>query len=189
MNSGIINNKFGQPIGETVYNWKKRQLPPQTKMVGKHCLLEILNINRHSQQLFKAFSHDKKNVNWTYLPYGPFENHYQFLKWLKEYCTTDDPMFHTIIDKNNNVAVGLASYLRINPIEGVIEVGHIHYSTLVQKKRIGTDHSILEIVLPADKSAKSLTFSLEVLDSSWMPKKVISSGSIFSLCDGMNCKS
>ena len=76
---------------------------------------------------------------------------YLYLRWLllrrplggkrgTEVDGLEEQSFHrAMIDKNNNVAVGLSSYLRINPIEGVIEVGHIHYSPLIQKKRIGTE--------------------------------------------------
>lgn len=36
-------------------------------------------------------------------------------------------------------AVGLASYLRIDPAVGVIEVGHIHFSPLMQRTPMATE--------------------------------------------------
>jgi RimJ/RimL family protein N-acetyltransferase len=35
--------------------------------------------------------------------------------------------------------VGVASYLRINPQDGVIEVGHIHFSPLLQRTTLATE--------------------------------------------------
>jgi RimJ/RimL family protein N-acetyltransferase len=51
----------------------------------------------------------------------------------------DDPCFFAVIDLASNRAVGLASYLRINPGVGAIEVGHIHFSPLIQGKPISTE--------------------------------------------------
>lgn len=54
-------------------------------------------------------------------------------------CRGDDPMFHAIIDKASGKAVGVASYLRINPGAGSIEVGHINYARALQKTPAATE--------------------------------------------------
>ena len=46
---------------------------------------------------------------------------------------SNDPLFFAIIDQSTNCAVGVASYLRIDPNSGSIEVGHINYSPLLQR--------------------------------------------------------
>jgi RimJ/RimL family protein N-acetyltransferase len=43
------------------------------------------------------------------------------------------------ISNNNNLPIGIAGYLRINPEHGVIEVGHLHYSKLLQKTPAATE--------------------------------------------------
>ena len=126
-------------IGENVPNWTKKQAPSQTKMEGQYCYIEILDVEKHTEDLFNAFAKDITNQDWTYLPYGPFASQKEFTEWLRNECTGKDPLFYTIVDKTNNNAVGMASYLRINPSYGVIEVGHIHYSKSIQKKPIGTE--------------------------------------------------
>lgn len=55
----------------------------------------------------------------------------------------DDPLFYAILDKKTEKAVGLASYLRIQPKVGVLEVGHIHYSPLLQKTPLATEAMFL----------------------------------------------
>ena len=139
MNTNNFKNKLGQPIGEIVSNWTSRKNPPHTRMEGQYCFIDILDVDIHGEDLFQSFREDINNQDWTYLPYGPFESEKEFAVWLKNECTGNDPLFHSIIDKNNKKSVGMASYLRINSKDGVIEVGHIHYSPLMQKKPIGTE--------------------------------------------------
>jgi RimJ/RimL family protein N-acetyltransferase len=134
----IINNN-GQETGFLMPNWEVCQKPPQKNMYGQYCNLEPLSIDKHSEQLFSAFIEDSDEYNWTYLPYGPFDNVKSFSVWLEECCLGDDPQFQVIIDKETNKALGMASYLRIVPIVGVIEVGHIHYSNKMQRTCVATE--------------------------------------------------
>ena len=48
-------------------------------------------------------------------------------------------MFFTIIDSSLKKPVGVASYLRIIPDSGSIEVGHVHYSPRLQRSRVATE--------------------------------------------------
>jgi len=48
-------------------------------------------------------------------------------------------MFHAVIDAASGHAAGVASYLRINPAHGSIEVGHINYSPLLQNGAAATE--------------------------------------------------
>ena len=77
------------------------------------------------------------------MPYGPFDHFDDYKRWLSGICNGDDPLFHTIIEAENNTAVGVASFLRIQPRIGVIEVGHIHFSPLLQKTPIATEAMFL----------------------------------------------
>ena len=130
-------NQIKLPIGEAVPEWTTKQLPQKTKMQGRYCCLYPLDLKKHSIPLYEAFCKDKDNLNWTYLPYGPFENYEDFKKWLVDFCLTKDPFFFVVVKKD--AVVGLASYLRIKPEVGVIEIGHIHFSPLLQKTRASVE--------------------------------------------------
>ena len=119
--------------------FKKAKLPSKKKLIGKYCFLEPVNIKKHSKDLYKNFSLDKKNIIWTYLPYGPFKSHESFKKWLKSFCLNKDPFFYAIYSKKHNQYCGMASYLRITPEHGSIEVGHINYSPILQNTTEGTE--------------------------------------------------
>ena len=119
--------------------FKKAKLPSKKKLIGKYCFLEPINIRKHSKDLYKNYSLDKKNVIWTYLPYGPFKSHGSFKKWLKSFCLNKDPFFYAIYSKKHNQYCGMASYLRITPEHNSIEVGHINYSPILQNTTEGTE--------------------------------------------------
>ena len=60
-------------------------------------------------------------------------------------------LFFAIIDAATDQAVGLASYLRIVPRHGVIEVGHIHFSPMLQKTPAATEAMYLMMVRAFDE--------------------------------------
>ena len=97
-------------------------------MDGRFCRLEPLDAQRHGAALYDADALDKDGRSWTYLPYGPFTSLERYQVWLKGVSRRADPMFFAIIKKPQGLAVGVASYLRVAPDSGSIEVGHIHYS-------------------------------------------------------------
>ena len=119
--------------------FKKAKLPSKKKIIGRYSYLEPLKVNKHANDLFNNYSLDKKNIIWKYLPYGPFKSHGNFKKWLKSFCLNKDPFFYVIYSKKYKQYCGMASYLRITPEHGSIEVGHINYSPLLQNTTEGTE--------------------------------------------------
>jgi len=132
-------NEQGQPIGFPIAKWQAREHPRGAQLSGRLCLLEPIDADRHASDLFEAFALDRDRRNWTYLPYGPFDSKAQLRDWIGDTCLGDDPCFFSVIDKSSGKAVGVASYLRIDPGNGVIEVGHIHFSPLIQERPISTE--------------------------------------------------
>jgi RimJ/RimL family protein N-acetyltransferase len=132
-------NELGQPIGFPLADWQGCEHPRGAIMQGRLCRLEPIDLQRHAHDLFTAFSSDRDGRNWTYLPYGPFPSEEALRDWIEASCLGADPCFFSVIDLNSGGAVGVASYLRIEPPTGVIEVGHIHFSPLMQGQPISTE--------------------------------------------------
>jgi RimJ/RimL family protein N-acetyltransferase len=107
-------------------------------MAGRYCRVEPLDVGRHAASLHENNRSAVDGRAWTYLGYGPFETLADYRRWLTEHAQSDDPLFHTIVDATGE-AVGLASYLRIDPANGVIEVGHLNYSPRLQRTRASTE--------------------------------------------------
>ena len=114
-------------------------------MIGRYCRVEPLSVERHAAALFEAYRTDSDNRIWTYLPYGPFATWEDYRVWMEGVCLGDDPMFHAIIDSQTGIAAGVASYLRLDPEHGVIEVGHINYSPRLQRSAAATEAMYLMV--------------------------------------------
>ena len=134
-----INNALGQPIGFPLPNWGPPGIPSRDPMAGRYCRVEPLNPRLHAASLHDAYALDSEGRMWTYLPYGPFATLDSYRAWTEEMCRRSDPLFYAIIDRATDRAVGVASYLRIDPVNGSIEVGHISYSPLLQRTPAATE--------------------------------------------------
>ncbi|TQV78390.1 GNAT family N-acetyltransferase [Denitrobaculum tricleocarpae] len=134
-----VENELGLPVGFPVAEWSARQRPARTPIEGRSCRVEPLDPERHAADLHDANLKDRDGRIWTYLPYGPFESLADFRAWISRDCQGDDPLFHAIVDKASGRAIGVASYLRIEPTVGVIEVGHINYAPELQKTAAATE--------------------------------------------------
>lgn len=108
-------------------------------MEGGYCRLEALDPNRHAEGLHAMYAEDVDGRNWTYLPYGPFDSLESYQQWLATLSQGEDPLFFAILRKPDLVAVGVASYLRITPASGAIEVGHIHFSERLKRSPAATE--------------------------------------------------
>jgi len=135
-------NALGQPLGFKVDNWKVPERPPNEPIEGRTCRLEPLDAARHGESLHRANLRDREGRNWTYLPYGPFERLDDYLDWVRSVEAKPDPQFFTIVAtglQGSDLTAGVASYLRIDPPQGSIEVGHINYSPLLQRTVAATE--------------------------------------------------
>lgn len=132
-------NALGQLIGFPVPGWNARPRPPRTPMVGRYARVEPIDPARHAAELHAANLADEANRIWTYLPYGPFATLDEYHGWVTSACLGEDPLFHAILDLETGRATGVASYLRIDPANGVIETGHINYAPALQRTRAATE--------------------------------------------------
>src|SRR5712671_3932389 len=132
-------NHLGQPIGPPLPGWQARLRPPRTAMEGRFCQLEAIDPGRHAADLFAANADDRDGRNWTYLPYGPSARLEDYRRWMEQFCCGDDPLFHAILERQSGRAVGVASFMRIDPASGVIEVGGINYSPRLQRTPAATE--------------------------------------------------
>lgn len=131
------------PVGSPVADWAPRPAPPRTPMEGRFCRLEMLDPARHAQELFAANQLDRDGRNWTYLSVDAFADLPSYRAWLDKAASGSDPLFHAIIDNATGKAVGVATFMRIDPANGVIEVGNINYSPLLQRKPAATEAMFL----------------------------------------------
>lgn len=130
-----------RPVGPIVPNWTPPPMPPATDMQGRYARVVPFDLEAHSRQLYDLNSAD--DAIWDYMPQGPFSSFNEYRDWMATNTLGPDPMFHTIINLETGRAEGVATYLRIAPEAGSIEVGYITYSPALQRTRAGTEAMIL----------------------------------------------
>jgi len=119
--------------GAVVENWRAPPWPGSGNLQGRYVSLEPLDPDKHAAELYRANSADTDGTIWNYLPYGPFSSVSGYHHWMRQVTAARDPQFYAVIDRTTGRAGGIASYLRITPEAGSIEVGHINFAPELQR--------------------------------------------------------
>jgi RimJ/RimL family protein N-acetyltransferase len=127
-----------QPIGSPV-DTKRARRPERRTLEGRFVRVVPLDAERHLDDLFACMGSDEQASLWTYMFDGPFADRASFEDAMKKRQASDDPLFFAIVDTNSTRAVGIASYMRIEPAHRVIEVGGIVFSPDLQRKPGATE--------------------------------------------------
>lgn len=134
-----LSGSDAQPVGPPVPGWTPRLAPPATPIEGRYARIERLDAARHATELFEANAADAAGRNWTYLFDEKPATLDAYRAWVAKSSSTDDPLFHAIVDRSTGRAAGVAALMRIDRAHGVIEVGHINFSPPLQRTRIATE--------------------------------------------------
>ena len=132
-------NEFGQPIGEDVVDFDGATPPNTETMRGRFVTLEKVDPSAHAASLFEAYALDSEGRNWTYLPAYRPQSVAATKAWLEQIAASKDPLFVSVIDNETGRAIGVASFLRMQPDVGGIEVGYITFSPLLQRSPKSTE--------------------------------------------------
>ncbi len=112
-------------------------LPSAVTLAGRLVTLKKLDPARDTQPLFNAVKrHDSL---YDYLFDAPPVDEESLFESLTAKAAKTDPFFFSILDNASQSAVGIASYMRIEPGHRVIEVGNILFSPLLQKTPHATE--------------------------------------------------
>jgi RimJ/RimL family protein N-acetyltransferase len=94
----------------------------------------------HAASLFAAAQGPDGDPGlWDYLGYGPFADLESFTGWVKDQAASDDPLFFAVVDRATGEARGMVSFMRMDPANGVIEIGHIWFGAGLQRSRGATE--------------------------------------------------
>lgn len=128
-------------LGVPVEDWTPPRRPGPERSEGRHVILERLDPARHAAGLHAA--NRECDAIWDYLPYGTFADEASYRAWAESMAGREDPWFVALIDRATGRAAGVASYLRIDPGAGSIEVGHINLAPALQRTRAATEAMFL----------------------------------------------
>lgn len=125
------------PVGPEVRP-ASAERPQRIRLEGRLIELEPLS-PAHSDALWQAAGNAHGRDLWTYLSDGPYEDRAAFDAAIEAKAASLDPLYFAIIDKRSGIAAGYASYLRIEPRHGCIEVGSLLFGPALQRTPAATE--------------------------------------------------
>jgi RimJ/RimL family protein N-acetyltransferase len=128
-----------QPLGELI-SWTPAPRPDRKPLRGAHVLLRPIEPETDAEPLY-AVSHPPAGdpAIWTYLFDGPYASVPEFRAVLESAAVSEDPLRYTLVPVGAGRPEGMASYLRITPEHGVIEIGNIWFGTPMQRTTAATE--------------------------------------------------
>ena len=121
----------------SLLDWKPALRPVPVTLQGRHVTLEPLNASQHGEALWQATNgHDEL---WTWLAQGPYKDQHEVMDALERWQEAESAVLLAIVPADTGKAAGWASYMRIKPAQGVIEVGNVLFSPVLQRTRAATE--------------------------------------------------
>ena len=118
-------------------DWKPAALPERVPHYGRYVMLEPLDSELHTPDLWEGVQgHDEV---WDYLSDGPYDSEAALGRALEEKQRATSAVFFALLTEANGKAEGYASYMRMDPANGVIEVGNILMTPSLQRTTAATE--------------------------------------------------
>ena len=135
----------------TQLDWKPPPRPGPVTLRGRNVTLEPANAERHAGALWEAVrGHDEL---WAWLAAGPYANETAMMEALERWRQAESAVLLAIVPAETGDpdslrtghgppggrAAGWASYMRIKPAHGVVEVGNVLFSPSLQRTAAATE--------------------------------------------------
>jgi RimJ/RimL family protein N-acetyltransferase len=122
-------------LGQAV-DWKPVERPGRVTLRGAHVLVRPVDAGTDAEPLHEV---SRDPAIWTYLPDGPYRDAGHLRGMLAWAEGSEDPLFFTLARAADERPMGIASYLRITPEHGTIEIGHIWFGAPLQRTTAATE--------------------------------------------------
>lgn len=130
-------------MSEDLSNWTPRPRPERKALDGSYIRLEPLSAAKHGDGLYEAATAGDADARFRWLGEVTPATRAEFQPWLERVEASEDPLYFVCIDKATGKVAGRQTFLRIDPANGVIEIGHIHWGPLMQRKPAATEAQFL----------------------------------------------
>lgn len=120
-------------------DWTPRRRPERKPLEGRYVRLEPLSAAAHGDGLYEAATVANADERFRWLGETTPESRAAFQPWLDKAEGSTDPLYFTAVDKASGKVAGRQTFLRIDPANGVIEIGHIHWGPLMQRRPAATE--------------------------------------------------
>jgi RimJ/RimL family protein N-acetyltransferase len=120
--------------------------PRREPLRGERVVLRPVDAAADAEPLWHASHPDRDGRSiWTYLYDGPYASPEEMRPMLEFAERSEDPLFFTIERTADSLPLGMASYMRVEPQHGVLEVGHIWLGFDLQRTAGATEAIFLMV--------------------------------------------
>jgi RimJ/RimL family protein N-acetyltransferase len=130
-------NDLGQQVGDVVPGWSTRPRPESVVLTGRYVTLEPLSVD-HADALYDALCNPGDQALWTYRPTDPPADVPAMTAFIEQHLA-DTQMVTFALVPTGGPAQGTASYTRIDPATGQVEVAGVLYAKTLQRTRAATE--------------------------------------------------
>ena len=123
-------------------NWKPRPAPEGFSVTGRYVMLEPFQRDVHENALWQALGGPGVNDLIRYFPNGPYETAGELGQSLE--ANVRNGVVVTIFrDRRTGDVVGMASLMRADPANGVVEVGAVAHGAAMARTPMSTEAHFL----------------------------------------------
>lgn len=123
-------------------HWTARERPGTAPIAGRTVTVEPIRDDKRFGELFEAFAADDGSM-WRWLAYGPFADEKAFRDFAANTYLAGDQLFHAIVPAETGRAAGVASLMRLDAPNGVVEIGNIALSPALRGTPASTEMQYL----------------------------------------------
>lgn len=120
-------------------NWTPRSRPQRLVLEGRYVKLEPLDAARHGDALYEASRTEDRADRFRWLYDDPPENRVDFQSWIEAAAASVDPMHFAVIDRASGKVGGRQALMRMDPANGVVEIGSILWNPPVARMPAATE--------------------------------------------------
>jgi RimJ/RimL family protein N-acetyltransferase len=134
-------NEHGQPIGDPVA-WSPRAAPARVRLAGRYVALEPVEA-RHAADLHACLGAPADASLWTYRPEAPPADVAETAARVAQWAAATGSLTWALVPTATGRAAGVASYYRIDPEHGAVEIAAVLFSRALQRTREATEAVVL----------------------------------------------
>lgn len=120
-------------------NWTGREPVGKRVLEGRFVRLEPFDGKVHGQGLYEASTMADADDRFRYLPEVAPTDMDAFRAWFEVAEASTDPIYYAVIDKISGKVAGRQTFLRTDAANGVTEIGHIFWSSLIARTPATTE--------------------------------------------------
>ena len=130
-------NDYGQQVGDPVAGWTTRPVPAPVTLTGRYVTLEPLGVH-HAASLYDALCNPGDQELWTYRPTDPPADVAAMERLVEQTLAAPELLTFALVPAGES-AQGIASYTRIDPATGQVEIAGVLYAKTLQRTRAATE--------------------------------------------------